>query len=463
MVGPNASKAFGRAIGDESVRISVIIDRLKATVDRGTADGQLLEPPSSTTVADNEASISAVHAEEIFYDYFQTLLLDARPYSATEARDKIFEVFGIAQKALPPGMAMPLKPNYTSESTTQSLFTSVAALLLEKLPRLSNLSHVEDKCSRRVPNLPSWVPDYTNRLTPIPLTFIRGLNFAFDCCPDNILPEEKHTIERGLLELTGAFFDRVAKVCLPLWEVIKSSDIEPCMKLCLKIREPYLDLKQDAGEVLWRTMIADTHNSQPAAETMGPVFSIWARNRIAIKLTPEIRVIDETGAITSNVRLDEALLRSQLSTLRGLHDASAGKLSLPTVDEVLMSIKQLHRFKLQDFVSQNAILYPNDPFPTGAEQINRLEKDAAAFHFALGPTMPFRRLYLTKKGYLGLGPESMEVDDQVFMLQAARVPFVLREKADSSFELMGETYIHGFMEGRMVAELKVEMGPVHIS
>ncbi|KAH7371464.1 hypothetical protein BKA64DRAFT_550256, partial [Cadophora sp. MPI-SDFR-AT-0126] len=69
-----------------------------------------------------------------------------------------------------------------------------------------------------------------------------------------------------------------------------------------------------------------------------------------------------------------------------------------------------------------------------------------------------RRLYLTEKGYLGLGPESTAVGDQVFMLQSARVPFVLRDNADGSFELIGETYVHEFMDGRMAEELKCELG-----
>ncbi|KAH9220636.1 hypothetical protein DL95DRAFT_403883 [Leptodontidium sp. 2 PMI_412] len=119
--------------------------------------------------------------------------------------------------------------------------------------------------------------------------------------------------------------------------------------------------------------------------------------------------IDETRAITSNVRLDEAQLRRYLSTLQALHHSSTGTLNLPNVDEVLTSIRQVRHFKLQDFVSQNAILDPNDPFPTGAEQRNRLEENVAAFHSAFGPTMSFRRLFLTSMGYLGLGTESMEV------------------------------------------------------
>jgi len=461
MVGLSAAKAFGRAIGDETIRISVIVDRLKDTVERGAAATQSASAPPATSSGPRSPDQTVFEVTD-FYSSLQKVLLDTRPYLATDSRDKIFGVLGIAQKALPSDMAMPLTPDYSSGSTAQDVFTSVATFLLEKLPKLSNLSHVEDKGSRRVAGLPSWVPDYTNTLMPVPLTSIRG-EHAFNCCPEGDTTETRTIIDGSSLRLDGAVFDRVSEVGTPMWDIIKSSDINSCLKLCESIKQPYLDTCQDTGEVLWRTMIANSHNSERAPDNMGAAFIMWARNRLATKLTPEIMVRNETGAITSNVSLNEALLRDQLKALQALHNSSIGKLSLPTVDEVLASAREMHHFKIQDFISQgNNILDPNDPFPTAAEQLNRVERHAAAFHTALSPTMPFRRLYLTEKGYLGLGPESTVVGDQVFMLHSAQVPFVLRGNGDGSFELIGETYVHGFMGGRMAEELEGKMGQICI-
>ena len=462
MVGLSAAKAFGRAIGDETIRISVIVDRLKDTAEHsGTA--ALSTPAPSAMSSTLQRSSPKVARETDFYLSLQKLLLDTRPYSATDSRDKIFGVLGIAEKALPSEVGMPLRPDYSPESIAQDIFTLVATLMLEKLPRLSNLSHVEDKGSRRVKGLPSWVPDYTNTLMPVPLTSIRGQTDAFDCCPENGVTDMQHIIDETSLRLNGAVFDRVSQVGTPMWDIIKSSDISSCLKLCESIKQPYSDTCQDTGEVLWRTLIANSHNSERAPDNMGAAFIMWARNRLATKLTPEIMVRDDTGAITSNVSLNEALLRDQLKPLQALHDASIGKLSLPTVDEVLASAREMHHFKMQDFISQgNNILDPNDPFPTYSEQLNRVERHAAAFHTALSPTMPFRRLYLTEKGYLGLGPESTAVGDQVFMLHSAQVPFVLRGNEDGSFELIGETYVHGFMDGRMPEEMEGKMAQICI-
>jgi hypothetical protein len=63
-----------------------------------------------------------------------------------------------------------------------------------------------------------------------------------------------------------------------------------------------------------------------------------------------------------------------------------------------------------------------------------------------------RCLYMTRKGFIGLGPLSTKPSDQVFTFKAARVPFVLRP-ADplGPFNLIGEAYVHGFMNGEFAA------------
>ncbi|PMD31122.1 hypothetical protein L207DRAFT_385252, partial [Hyaloscypha variabilis F] len=60
-----------------------------------------------------------------------------------------------------------------------------------------------------------------------------------------------------------------------------------------------------------------------------------------------------------------------------------------------------------------------------------------------------RRFFITEKGYLGLGPGHMEVGDQVTVLFGGKTPFILR-KFEDHFKLIGESYIHGIMEGEVI-------------
>ncbi|KAF5703502.1 heterokaryon incompatibility protein het-6 [Fusarium globosum] len=57
-----------------------------------------------------------------------------------------------------------------------------------------------------------------------------------------------------------------------------------------------------------------------------------------------------------------------------------------------------------------------------------------------------RVLFITEKGYLGLGPARTEVGDVVSLIAGVHVPFVLRKGAQG-WILVGETYVHGVMYG----------------
>ena len=65
----------------------------------------------------------------------------------------------------------------------------------------------------------------------------------------------------------------------------------------------------------------------------------------------------------------------------------------------------------------------------------------------------YRRFFITKKGYLGLGPGPMEVGDSVCVLFGGKTPFILRKEEDH-FKLIGESYIHGIMEGEVIQQFE---------
>jgi hypothetical protein len=69
--------------------------------------------------------------------------------------------------------------------------------------------------------------------------------------------------------------------------------------------------------------------------------------------------------------------------------------------------------------------------------------DQIALHVVQAPvldTVVGRRVFVTVKGYLGLGPRDMEVGDQVFILSGSNVPFVLREFETARFNPLLPAY-----------------------
>ena len=63
-----------------------------------------------------------------------------------------------------------------------------------------------------------------------------------------------------------------------------------------------------------------------------------------------------------------------------------------------------------------------------------------------------RRLFTTRKGYIGLAPEGAENGDQVWVLCGGRQPLVLRGRGDlnrQEYILLGDSYVHGIMNGNL--------------
>ena len=66
-----------------------------------------------------------------------------------------------------------------------------------------------------------------------------------------------------------------------------------------------------------------------------------------------------------------------------------------------------------------------------------------------------RRVFVTSKGYMGLGRRSCKVGDIVCILHSSTVPFVLRRTTSEAignpnYRLIGEAYLHGIMDGEYV-------------
>lgn len=61
----------------------------------------------------------------------------------------------------------------------------------------------------------------------------------------------------------------------------------------------------------------------------------------------------------------------------------------------------------------------------------------------------YRRFFVTRNGYYGLGPHSMLPRDKVVVLFGADVPFILRQAGDR-WKLVGECYLNGIMHGEAI-------------
>lgn len=67
--------------------------------------------------------------------------------------------------------------------------------------------------------------------------------------------------------------------------------------------------------------------------------------------------------------------------------------------------------------------------------------------YPLNNTCLFCRFCWTAKGYMGIAPHATQAADIVCVFFGGQVPHIMRDTGEGHYELVGECYIHGIMDG----------------
>ena len=89
--------------------------------------------------------------------------------------------------------------------------------------------------------------------------------------------------------------------------------------------------------------------------------------------------------------------------------------------------------------------------PTPGSRKYRAARFAQGFFRRFG----MRRFFIMSSGHIGIGPQTMLPGDVVAVLYGGYVPFVLRPCGEE-YELVGECYVHGIMNGEVIRQHKEE-------
>lgn len=72
----------------------------------------------------------------------------------------------------------------------------------------------------------------------------------------------------------------------------------------------------------------------------------------------------------------------------------------------------------------------------------------------IGPIIEDKDMFLTTRGYLGLGQEGFQTGDMVCILLGGEVPYLLRQTVhNGTAQLLSECYVHGIMDGEAMNDL----------
>ncbi|KAH7130986.1 heterokaryon incompatibility protein-domain-containing protein [Dactylonectria macrodidyma] len=458
------------------------LHQTKANFMRGRQDRET-DDVATEALLKSLGALGDKHHKE--YAYFALVLRQFSDYQTTDKRDHVFAALAFCRPFFTKaGMEPPITPSY--KMTVQEVFTQVTVKLLNSLPLLSLLSYVTEE-KRTVLGLPSWVPDFSASFTNRPL-ILRGV----------IVPSGKDSSDDGIYDDYGkSKYEPIynasrikwpiegekplvvvdgSNLCvlgtrLGLVEVINPATFTTAAQFSYL---PYLEFAvttlprfysptgQPRSEALWRTMFGnygDWEKEYPASFFTG---AAWFRQHVLENLAATtINKLGEGGGDWGGYFAELIRTSALLGTLA---DDGAGITFVPNAVELALQIntymgKVLGAIQGVSGAEGGAMDNLDAAHAAAAAaSIGTSEAEMMCLEMlAAGMSLMNKAMYTTGEGGLGVGPRGMRPGDEVWVIRGGRVPFVLRRRENSTagdeFSLVGETYLHGAMDGDMLDEM----------
>jgi hypothetical protein len=365
----------------------------------------------------------------------------------------VYALLGLLAASIPSGqIPNALLPSYAK--TAEEVFRDTTKYLIENLS-LDILSGIEDT-SLRSPDLalPSWVPNFDvfqnstilglpshTKLTP----FTAGGPRATQ------KPPTRNVEEPNVLQLEACKVDDVLLIGPDCVSQSEDEFLEGSAKL-VDLFQPY-----PTGEYIidafWRTLIVnnDMHAEYPATEFCRRNFvGFCLQAAVKLRMDNELNKLRAEGLIPA-----PAILAERLNTIGGEHR-----------NFVLFVQTEEHTIPFAPYAMKDWALGLYNVFTVGL--LGRIppeylqNSNGSRYRSALRHWCWFRRCFTTNsKGYIGIGPRSLQQGDGVFVLRGGRVPIILRKIADNKYTIVGECYVHGIMHGEALQVNDFEWVQIH--
>jgi hypothetical protein len=265
------------------------------------------------------------------------------------------------------------------------------------------------------------------------------------------------TTDGPRLNVSAGWFDAVEEVCPAAFHIASQHCYMPYFEFAAdRVPPVYAPTGEVREEALWRTMIgnyADDTQDYPAPREVGvTTIRQHVLDNVAVMTLAKVE-----GGLD---RFFEESARNQ-SVLARLAAEGAGTTFLPSPFEIASRISRF----LSDATGALLEVLPPDADETALRAVqdsvtleltSRLgtsPEEVKCIAMLGGMGLIHRRVYITKGGYLGVGPPDIKAGDGIWVVLGARVPFVLRRTRTSEGErlrLVGEAYVHGAMDGEML-------------
>ena len=370
-------------------------------------------------------------------EWLPFILKRASALLATDARDKIYALLGLLDVE-----ELPIPVHY--DSTIEEAYTKATWGLIDGSGRLDILAFAGTGSLNDTPNLslPSWVPDFRTHhfdvrfceyMSDSGMMFFNASAKTKAVCSAEF-PYGKQIRVRGLL------CDEIVATAVVSWDAVKR--FRGWLIFILENQHRLRVYQLPLQQVLFRTMIVDhlwrgSATPQFLASHLEYEFCrIVAGFLAAIRYVYEDKPIpyfdEDTGASAQTAFTPE--IRQRLAAwLRS--EAWHGEHSKQSAD-------------IQNFVGQSrlpgSLRWPEDIKTSEEKDETNLTK--FRYHFRMTDS---RCLFITKQGYMGVGPGKAREGDRIFIPLGCCLPMTIRGDTQG-FELIGDTFVPGMMQGEMM-------------
>ncbi|KAK2736861.1 hypothetical protein FQN55_001356 [Onygenales sp. PD_40] len=338
----------------------------------------------------------------------RTLLRHFRSSKASDPRDKVFALLGLMCRNGNGASGNPkpkpiIKADYTK--AIEDVYREAAAYIITDEQSLKVLTNEYPPNAREIQNMPSWVPDWSANSKPLhPLirqsnrlsTLIRG---DIHCTATSLFVNGHifDTITYASEVFTADNEHFILRNLINMMKSRSTTTYPSTTTTTTTTTTSTTKQSQSHNEALCRTLIANNANLRPALSEAERYFFY--------------------------------LLRDRMTTVH-------------------IPIFQQDFFHDLEYLLHPHVAEKKEPY------LRELRR-----------TMHDRAFFTTRKGYMGIGPKGktrVRVGDQVVVLGGGFTPFILRGGDEDVegigggrtgwYTLVGESYIHGMMEGEFLGE-----------
>ncbi|KAH6666294.1 heterokaryon incompatibility protein-domain-containing protein [Halenospora varia] len=379
----------------------------------------------------------------------ERLLSYSRYFGATQAEDKVFAVLNMWKPEWAPSDDKGTTKFILENRTPAPAFTRATVVAIREMGDLNMLSLVEDRNWRVTKGLPSWVPDFSaipvwEPLCGVPRAPVgeerwnASKEMAFSPPPETSSP---------LLVADGYKIDEIIDFAATDLEIIDNHQFYTLLELYTRFSSASASgpksSTSDPFEPFWRTVIKDTFRDRPAGLEARKAFLMLVTNYVW-ELDTEVDVLHKAIEHAADDPNSHSLAKSRYKKF----------LDVQSKTKVLVDkLSALPNSIVPDWDRMQKIieLGNNDELP------EEEDRDQENIMDSFRSSYTCRRLFRTKGNVLGLAAESMKLGDEVWIIAGSIVPMLLRKsEGGENYELVGEAYVYGIMDGEAVAARKGE-------